>query len=77
MGELILQGGGRIGHEFLGPRDKPAVKRAQFDLKWPGRQIGERGPEALDIAVRHQEPDRVPKGEELALDLVRRPVAEE
>ena len=61
---------GRLGDELPCPREQPPVERMR-------RRLAVRyGPEALDVRIVDEEPDRVPEGEQPPLDLVRRPVAE-
>src|SRR5207253_5520059 len=61
---------GHLGNQLLGPLQQPAVEWLQLAGRLGGR------PEARHVRVVDEELDRVPEGEQPALDLRGRPVAE-
>ena len=71
-----LVGRGRFGHERVRALDEPAVERLEIAAR-AARQIREVGPPAVDVRVVDEKLGRVPERQEPALNLVRRPEAEQ
>src|SRR4029079_2464349 len=67
-----LVGVGRLLHELLRPREKPAVERTELLEVGATREVAVRRLEPLDVRVEDEERGRVPERKETTLDLVRR-----